>query len=184
MDYFDAASLKDCTMHLNLTRDFHDVAEINSRSGYCTYRQGAILGFMESVRAPETQNFYVQKFKHGSFGDAAQLGLLLQMTEWKQTVAVEKFRRHVFNPHASTDVDSLTETVEAVLDAVAEFGPSVIKLQHLCAEHIQGEHLAALLRVTSTWQNEVPDWTEALGVAANAVSLAGSDPEEILFGMI
>jgi len=171
-------------MHLDLARDFHDVAEINSRSGYCTYRQGAALGFMESVRAPETQNYYVQNFKHGSFGDAAQLGLLLKMTEWKQTVSVERIGRHIFNPHAPADVDSLTETVEAVLDAVAEFGPSVLNLRNLRAEYVQGEHLAALLRVTSTWQDEVADWNEALGVAAKAVVLAGSDPDDILFGMI
>jgi hypothetical protein len=171
-------------MPSNLARDFYDVAEINGRSGYCTYRQGAVLGFMESVRAPETQNFYVQKFKHASFGNAAQLGLLMQMTEWKQTVAVERVGRHVFNPHSSADVDSLTETVEAVLDAVSEFGPSVIKLKNLRAEQVQGEHLAALLRVTSTWQDEVADWKDALGVASKAVLLAGSDPEDILFGMI
>lgn len=171
-------------MPLDLARDFHGVAEINSRAGNRTYRQGAALGFMESVRAPETQNCYVQKFKHGSFGGAAQLGLLLQMRDWKQAVAVERVGRHVFNPHASTDVDSLTETVEAVLDAVAEFGPSVLRLKDLHAENVQGEHLAALLRVTSTWQEDVPDWTDALDVAAKAVVLAGSDPEDILFGMI
>ena len=171
-------------MPLDLVRDFHEVAEINGRSGYCTYRQGAALGFMEAVRAPETQNYYVQRFKHGSFGDAAQLELLLQMTELKHTVAIEKVGRHVFNPRAATDVDSITETVEAVLDAVAEFGPSVLKLQNLRPENVQGEHLAALLRVSSTWQDDVLDWGNALEVAANAVTLAGSDPKDILFGMI
>lgn len=139
---------------------------------------------MESVRAPETQNYYIQKFKHGSFGDAAQLSLLLQMMDWKQNVAVEKIGRHLFNRHASVDVDTLTETVEAVLDAVAEFGPSVLKLQNLHEENVQGEHLAALLRVTSTWQYEVENWDYALGVAKKAVILAGDDPEDIMFGMI
>lgn len=171
-------------MRSNQPRDFHLVAKIEPRSGYCTYRQGAALEYMEPVRAPETQNYYVQKFKHGSCGDAEQFGLLLKMTEWKKKVAFEKIERHIFNPHASTDVDSLTETVEAVLDAVAEFGPSVLNLKNLRAEYVQGEHLAALLRVSSTWQDEVEDWNDALGVAAKAVVLAGADPTDILFGLI
>lgn len=171
-------------MHSTRSHDFHDVAAVKSPSSNHQYRQQFALGLMEPVRAPATQNHFVQKFRHATFGDAAQLGLLQQITVWKQTVAIEKWGKNVFNPHASADVDALTETVEAVLDAVTEFGPSVIKLNGLIAKNVQCEHLAALLRVSSTWQGEITGWNEALVIANDAVVLSGADPQDILFGMI
>lgn len=171
-------------MHLTRSSDFYDVAELKSPFGYRVYRHEAALGLMESVRAPETQNHFVQKFRHASFADAAQQGLIKQVLGWKEAKATEKWRRYVFNPQSSADVDALTETVEAVLDAVSEFGPSVLKINGLRAKNVNGEHLAALLRVSSTWQNDIAGWSEALSIAVEAVSQSGADPDDIFFGMI
>ena len=91
---------------------------------------------------------------------------------------------NVFNPAAPVDVDSLTETADSALDFVAAFGPTSIRLTGLNPAQVQGEHLATLLRVLSTWRNEIPGWHDALLVDSAALERAGIDPKDALFGMI
>lgn len=92
--------------------------------------------------------------------------------------------QHVLNVRASTDVDALTQTTDAVLDAVLELGPENISLFGLQPARVNGEHLAALLRMSLTWKDVVPGWADALVIARASIELSGEDPEDILFGMI
>lgn len=171
-------------MRLNRSTNSYDIGEAKSPSGRGNYRPKAALVFMEPIRAPDSQHRFIQKFRYASFADAAQQGLVQQVADWEKAIATARWKKYVFDPHASADIDRLTETVEAVLDALAEFGPSVLTLNYLQTQNIHGEHLAALLRVSSTWQNEIAGWNEALNIASDAVSLSGADPKDILFGMI
>lgn len=91
---------------------------------------------------------------------------------------------YVFDPSASADVDALSETADAALDFVERFGPSSLQLAHLDPIKVHGEHLATLLRATSTWRDEIQGWNDALQVSAEALKLANIDPQDALFGMI
>jgi hypothetical protein len=94
------------------------------------------------------------------------------------------WRKHVCDAEASPDIDALTETAEAVMTLLAEYGPTRLNLRGLNAAAVQGEHLATLLRATFSWRSQVPGWSEALNVAKVALMRTGIDPEEALFGLI
>lgn len=94
------------------------------------------------------------------------------------------WRKHVCDTDASPDVDSLTETAEAVMTLVAEHGPARLNLQGFTAAAVQGEHLATLLRASFSWRDQVPGWHGALRVAEIALKRASLDPEDALFGLI
>lgn len=95
-----------------------------------------------------------------------------------------RWQHHVLNPAASVDVDALTETVEATLDIIGESGPAALSLVGLRPEAVQGEHLATLLRASSTWRDQIPGWADALAVDIEALRKAGVEPKDALFGMI
>ena len=94
------------------------------------------------------------------------------------------WQKYVFDPHAPTDVDSLTETVEAALDRLAAYGLDGMNFHGMDPNNVQGEHLAAVLRATSTWKESLPGWRSALKVAELALVREGVDPKDALFGMI
>lgn len=166
-----------------LVNDFQEVAAIKSPTGTHIYKHGVMFGHMETVRAPATHYQFAPRYKHGSLGNAAQLGVFMQIAGMRQVAATEKWTQHLLNRHASVDVDAITETVEGVLDALAEFGPGSLHLRDFRPDAVQGEHLAAVLRASSTWKDEVSGWTEAIGVAKAALITSGADPEDVLFGM-
>jgi hypothetical protein len=160
------------------------VAEVRSREGRAPYSQDMAFEPLTSVRGPETNRPYVAGFAQGSFGDATQLSAMSIMDAWKRIAATERWRRFVVDRASSTDVDALTETVEAVLDFIAEFGPGALSLGGMNRDRVQCEHLAALLRATSSWRANIPGWYDALNLARAASADAGLDAEDILFGMI
>lgn len=93
------------------------------------------------------------------------------------------WRDHLLNPSAPVDVDAISDTVESVFEALTEHGPGGIKLGGLAAERVSGEHLAAILRSTSCVRDQIAGWDAALGVAAAALSLAGIDVADALYGL-
>lgn len=95
----------------------------------------------------------------------------------------QKWQHNLLNPDASTDVDDLSDTVDAVYEGIAIFGPSFISLANLAPESVQGEHLAATLRATYPWRDEVSGWNDALEVARTALAYAGEDPDDALYGL-
>lgn len=94
------------------------------------------------------------------------------------------WQRHLFDLNASTDVDALSETVESVLEMLSEHGPAAIDLTNLSDTSVQGEHLAAILRTTVTWDSQTPGWSQALQVAKLALQREGVDPQDALYGLI
>jgi hypothetical protein len=164
--------------------DMRPAAVVHSPSGLGAYRPSLIVGWKESVRAPDTNTHYVFVVNHGSYGNVAPLELKAGMKAWKMADATNQWRRHMFDPLAPSHVDALTETVEATLDFIAEFGPETLSLQGIQYNFVQAEHLAAVLRASSTWRDRVPGWSDALVAAVAAVQTAGHDPKDVLFGMV
>lgn len=93
------------------------------------------------------------------------------------------WKRHVLNTQASSDVDSLSETVDAVYDAIGKFGPGAVDLTTLPKSNIHGEHAAVVLRATFSRRDEVPGWYSAIGIAATALEKAGVDIDDALAGL-
>ncbi len=164
--------------------DARPVAEIHSPSGLGAYRPGLVLGWRTSVCSPSTNTQYVYVLQDRSFAGVAEVDLIAGMRTWKVSEATKQWQRHVFDPQASTHVDALTETVEATLDFIIEFGPEAFALTAVRDEFVQAEHLAALLRASSTWRDQIPGWNDALLAAVLAVNSSGQDPEDVLFGMV
>lgn len=135
---------------------------------------------MELVRAPKTNSEYWRVLAYGSSGKVEEVA---SMKSYRLAAGAKKWQRHVFDPHALADVDALTETVEATLDFISEFGPTVLSLEHIRSNSVQCEHLAAVLRASSSWSDDVLGWRSALEVAKQAVLAAGLDPDDVLYGM-
>ncbi|MBB6582768.1 hypothetical protein [Ralstonia solanacearum] len=101
-----------------------------------------------------------------------------------QLQALRQWKRYVFDPASPTDVDAISETVDRVFDVISEFGPGALSLADVRPDEVQGEHLAAVLRASSSWADAVPGWSNALQVAATALTNSGIDPNDALYGMI
>lgn len=83
-----------------------------------------------------------------------------------------------------TSVDNLTKTAESAFAWLLLNGISNLDLSGLIPEEVNAEHLALLLRVTSTFKDSIEGWHDALEVAQIAATLASLDPTDILFGLI
>lgn len=94
------------------------------------------------------------------------------------------WRRYVVDPSALVDTDTISETVDHVFQMASRFGPSSLDFRGLRAEDVNGEHLAAALRASSSFSYMTPGWEDALQVAHDAILAAGGDPQDTLFGMI
>ncbi len=127
---------------------------------------------------------YVLKLEQGSYSDGSKAAFQIAKFVSDQVKCAERWMAWVFNPSAASDVDSLTEMVESVIDYITEFGPQAINLSNLSVSDVNCEHLASLLRATSIWKNEIAGWDAALCVAKDASELAGLDAGDVLFGMI
>lgn len=101
-----------------------------------------------------------------------------------QFQALRQWKRYVFDPSAPTDVDAISETVDRVFDVISEYGPGSLSLADVQPNNVQGEHLAAVLRASSSWADAVPGWHDALQIAATALANSGIDPNDALYGMI
>lgn len=106
----------------------------------------------------------------------------------RQTKAIAEFsvywKKFLSDPNADVDVDAISESIDFVYEAIDQFGPGGVDLNNLEASHVSGEHLAAILRATSSWKTLVPGWTEALAVAVDALKLAKIDVDDALIGLI
>ncbi|GLS95842.1 hypothetical protein [Piscinibacter gummiphilus] len=137
--------------------------------------------WMDSVRAPQTNSEYSQMFVHASSGEVLEAA---SVKSYRLAAGAKRWQRHVLDPHATADVDALTETVEAALEFISEFGPPTLSLEYFRSGSVQCEHLAAVLRASCSWRQEIPGWDEAVEVARVAAEAAGLDPEDVLYGLI
>lgn len=94
------------------------------------------------------------------------------------------WKLHVNDLNASTDVDTLSETIESVFEVMSRFGPSVLDLTEINPDSVSGEHLAAVLRLTYHNRADVKGWDNALEMAIEAMKATGIDYEDALIGLI
>jgi hypothetical protein len=173
-------------MLCDLPPDFQYVTKVPSPAGLGSYRQVAFVQSDQfAVQARETAHQYLARFiAPADLSRSEQISLNQRSGFLPSPATVENWRKHVCQSFASTDIDALTETAEAVFDFMAEAGPAHLNLSNLTPDHVQGEHLAMLLRTSLTWREQIPGWQKALQVARLALEREGVDPEEALFGLI
>lgn len=94
-----------------------------------------------------------------------------------------RWLRDVMNPRASSTVDALTFTVEAALAHLSSKGASRMTIPMLDPADVHCEHLAAVLRATSSWKEEIRGWRAGRDAAMVACLVAGEDPDDVLFGL-
>lgn len=97
--------------------------------------------------------------------------------------SASKWKQHLFSIHGSTDVDSISETVEYVFEAMTQHGPTGLDLRGVASNSVNAEHLVAVLRATAANRDAVPGWAHALGEAPAALRRFGLDPDEVLVGL-
>lgn len=93
------------------------------------------------------------------------------------------WRQHLLNKESSTDVDTISETVDSVLEAVAFLGASRIDLEHIDLPNTNMEHLVAILRSTFSWRRELPGWHAALAVARELLNQGHINSDVVLQGL-
>lgn len=95
-----------------------------------------------------------------------------------------KWDEHVLNVGAPGDVDSISETIDAVFMALNIHGASHFSFTGLTPSQVSPEHLAAALRATSCLRTKVIDWDDGLRTARAAAAEQGLDPDDLLYGMV
>lgn len=160
--------------------------EILSRETHHRYSTKVDIGRTSGV-AEVTQ--HLRQFKDvvflvGSYYSGTEKNLKTYLKSSHKSVTYNKLRALISTENSSADLDSLTVTAETALEAVIEFGPSIIPANDLDGIQIHGEQLATLLRVTYSWRDEIPGWDHALGVAKLRLAEQGIDPDDALYGMI
>ena len=123
-------------------------------------------------------------FVQGSYARAEELILEHKLQRAFDVSLATKWRRNVTDPKSSVDVDAISVTMDSVFEWMALWGPESINLGSMVETDVQGEHLAAVLRATSSWSDVVPGWGEALAHARKALAYEGVDPEDALYGLI
>jgi len=93
------------------------------------------------------------------------------------------WRTQLLDPTSNTDVDSISETVDSVLEAATNFGPSHVDLASLDLSYANAEHLVAVLRATFVWREQIPGWKAALAAAPDTLRRFGLDPAAVLQGL-
>lgn len=90
---------------------------------------------------------------------------------------------YVLDIEAPSDVNAISKTIKNVFVALSKVGPEGIDLNGLEPDQVNGKHLAAMLRATGQWRDQVPGWRRAIEVAKKALDRAGINPINALFGL-
>lgn len=110
---------------------------------------------------------------------------ILQQQTLDVSHLISKIKTFVCDPVAPTDVDSISETIDNAYEVIERFGPVGLDLGFVSTpEHINGEHLAALLRVTNPYKKMVPNWDNALKINIKSLEIAQLDIGDVLAGLI
>lgn len=161
------------------------ISEISSRDTHQRYRSQIDLG--HACGLPELsqtlRQFKEVAFMVGSFYSGADRTLKAYVRSTHEAATYTKLRTLISTENSHADVDSLTVTAEAALDAVSEFGPDIIPAGDLSGLQIHGEHLATLLRATYVWREQIPGWRDALDTARQSLTAQGVDPDDALYGI-
>jgi hypothetical protein len=147
-----------------------------------------VLAFVRGTFPALTNTFFTTPTDIGNYGAVtAEADGIIRAAE-AQTAAIAHFsnqwKEYVFDTAASGDVDAISKTIERVFETVVQFGPQSIDLRNLSADQVNGEHLAASLRATFVWRENVPGWQDARAVAAAALQRVGINPADALLGLM
>ncbi|MES2046791.1 MAG: hypothetical protein V4447_00205 [Pseudomonadota bacterium] len=165
-------------------------AEYNDRPS-----EGIEYQMMMRLRQVNSCVSYVYMFTENLFGSLSDThatwmndGASFSTIQHQQSVEKIKlsaiWKQHVSDVTASTDVDTLSETIENVFELMSRFGPSAISLTDITANRLNGEHLAAVLRLTFHYRSEVAGWDNALNMAIEVMKETGIDYEDALTGLV
>lgn len=114
----------------------------------------------------------------GASSDALEVQMLVEKAKLSSV-----WKSKVLDPNASSDVDALSETIDSVYELVSRWGPEAIEFQSLNGS-LNGEHLAAVLRITADFRGQISGWDTMLGRAVESLRLAGLDYNDALTGLI
>jgi hypothetical protein len=107
-----------------------------------------------------------------------------QLIDWSEKLKLNRvWLRRVLDTQLEHTSSELTRTTRAVFEVLARYGPEAINVDCLSA-HVNGVHLAMVLRATADELEGTPAWTKALQYARAALESAGIDPHEALYGLI
>ena len=93
------------------------------------------------------------------------------------------WKKHLMNVQAATDVDAISETIDAAYEAIDQFGVGALDFSGFDPDEVNGEHLAALLRATYSVRAWTLGWNDALQVAEQALKAAHVDVDDALAGL-
>jgi hypothetical protein len=168
-------------LELSESRPLH---AIQARASQGFYQSHLNLGQLVTAPIGDAEFQWLPIYHHGTTDDVQDQYIEEVMEVPARIFATQKWRRLVLDPRSSVDVDAISETVDAVYEAIDTYGSSFISFENLDPQTVQGEHLAAALRATSPWRAEVPGWHSALGVAKAALTNSGVSPDDALYGLI
>jgi len=94
------------------------------------------------------------------------------------------WKRYILDLSAPTDVDALSETIDSIYDAIDRYGSGAVNLATLPADAVNGEHLAAILRSTYPFRNQIIGWHHARDIAIKALQGASIDINDALAGLL
>ena len=156
--------------------------QVGLLSGFSRSNQSFIVSDVFFFSEEFERKAFVQN--QGEFSDASTLWSIRHRQEKAFAESTMTWKRFVFDPNASTDVDSIAETVDSVFDMIGMYGASSINFGHLDSKSVNGEHLATVLRVTSSYRDQVQGWDEALGAAIESLTIAEVDYRDALAGLL
>lgn len=168
---------------LNL-RDYEPLQAVRARQSHRLYESRLAVRQFITAQLTNTGADWVVMYQRGTTDSLERAYLVEEVMDVPARFSItHKWQRNVLNPQARTDVDDLSDTVDAVYEGIGIFGPTFISLENLDPHHVQGEHLAATLRATFPWREEVRGWDNALMVARTALTNVGADPDDALYGL-
>lgn len=134
-----------------------------------------------AVRSRNSDRHFFVEPATGSFADSTGY----RIAELCDAAALNtKWQLQVLDVSSPVDVDDLTDTVDAALEVVSRYGPASLDLSSLPGEPVQVEHLAAVLRASSMWKDQVPGWQDSRDWAEVIAAESGLDPADVLYGMV
>lgn len=99
---------------------------------------------------------------------------------------MEHWTKHILNQFSATNIETLTETVDLIVEHVDIYGYHSLDLSILNDKFydINVEHLATFLRVTFGHKEQIPNWQNGLTAAIHKCHIDRIDIEDLLYGLI
>lgn len=167
-----------------------DMAEYNDRP-----LDNIEYQMMKSMRQAYPNLSGIYRFADNQFGllsdtrapwmnDCAHFSTIQHQQSIEKIKLTAIWKHHVSDITASTDVDTLSETIESVFEFMSRFGSSAFNLTNITADRLNGEHLAAVLVLTFPHRAQVAGWENALKMTIEVMKATGVDYKDALTGLV